>query len=79
MDYMSKNIRSDPRGLRIKAMFICKFIDASMPRVAMGRAVVYYARGAHAFSAVIRCRHCTSFRSVRQDELSYEGDFRSLV
>ena len=27
-------------------------------RVAIGRAVVYYARAAHAFSAGIKCRHC---------------------
>ena len=28
--------------------------------VAIGHAVVYYARGAHAFSAGIKCRHCRS-------------------
>ena len=27
--------------------------------VAIGRAVVYYARAAHAFSAGIKCRHCS--------------------
>ena len=27
--------------------------------VAIGRAVVYYARAAHTFSAGIKCRHCT--------------------
>ena len=28
-------------------------------RVVIGRAVVYYARTAHAYSAGIKCRHCT--------------------
>ena len=28
--------------------------------MAIERAVVYYARAAHAFSAGIKCRHCTS-------------------
>ena len=27
--------------------------------MAIGRAVVYYARAAHIFSAGIKCRHCT--------------------
>ena len=27
--------------------------------VGIGRAVVYYARGSHTFSARIKCRHCT--------------------
>ena len=33
----------------------------SYPRnlVIIGRAVVYYARSAHAFSAGIKCQHCT--------------------
>ena len=30
--------------------------------VAIGRAVVNYAQDAHAFSAGIKCRHCTRFR-----------------
>ena len=29
-------------------------------RVAIGRAVLYYARTAHAYSAGIKCRHCMS-------------------
>ena len=29
--------------------------------MAIGRAVVYYARAAHAFSAGIKCRHCSDF------------------
>ena len=34
-------------------------------RLAIGRAVVYHARAAHAFSAGIRCRHCRVYTEVK--------------
>ena len=49
------------RSLRIKAMFSCDVIHAFMPRKlgVNGHVVVNYARVAHAFSAGIKCQHCT--------------------
>ena len=33
--------------------------------VAIGRAVVYHARGDQAFSAGIKCRHCAHVKAIR--------------
>ena len=39
----------------------CELIHAFIPKKlgTIGRAVVYYARAAHVFSAGIKCRHCS--------------------
>ena len=60
----SKHI-DDPRSLQIKATFGCAVEVLWSPpcqenRVAIGRAVVYKAWAAHAFSEGIKCRHCRS-------------------
>ena len=39
--------------------------------VAIGRAVVYYGRAAHAFSAIIKCLHCSICSLVRYDTNHY--------
>ena len=54
-----------PRSLRIRATFSCYVRDLwshPCPRnwLAIGRAVVYFAWVAHAFSAGIKCGHCRS-------------------
>ena len=52
---------NDQSSLRAKATFNCEVIHASMPfgkSVAIGCPVVYNARTAHAFSAIIKCLHC---------------------
>ena len=35
--------------------------------MAIGRAVVYYARAAHAFSAGIKCQHCRDYKNLVMD------------
>ena len=56
----SKDI-NDTRNLQTKASFSFEVIHASMPWIAIGHAVLYYARAAHAFSAGITCKcpYCT--------------------
>ena len=56
---------NDPRSLQFIYMFSCVVRNGQMhpcPEncVAIGRAVVYYALAAHAFSAGIKCRHCST-------------------
>ena len=47
--------------------------------MAIGHAVVYYSRAAHAFSAGIRCRHCTLAQTLKTHYLaSIPGSLLSL-
>ena len=52
---------NDPRSLQIKLRSVVTSSMHPCPvnGVAIGRAVVYHARAAHAFSAGIKCRHCS--------------------
>ena len=48
--------------------------------VAIGHAVVYYARAAHAFSAGIKCRQCISERHIGKDTgRKYFGSFLHIA
>ena len=52
---------NDPCSLRIKVRFSCEVVHASIHRklMAIGHAVEYYARAVNAFSAGIKCWHCS--------------------
>ena len=74
MDNMSKNMPSTPMAHVACRSKLCLVVRSSMPPclknwVAIRRAVVYYARAAHAFSAGIECRHCASGEHSHRDPL----------
>ena len=47
-------------------------------RVAIGRAVVYYARAAHVFFAEIKCRHCRCFHRSLTTVLAFNNCTRCV-
>ena len=61
MSEISAKDINDTRNLQTKASFSFEVIHASMPPenlFAIGHAVVWYARAAHAYSAGIECPYC---------------------
>ena len=62
MDNVSK-VNQAQSSLRTKTMFNCEVVHAW---VAIGRAVVYYARADQACGTGIKCRHCRFRNNVEQ-------------